>query len=147
MNIERRLITDAVNSVMSANLTQPVGDMEVPDGGGWQGEVGRSDFEPYVVVTPLNANTFEGPIDGPEDDVWFPYALTCFGASRKSCEAMADASRDAVMNLSKQVIVMSDHDRKVRRVAVQTYGQVQRSDTTRPAWFSQTDVVALSTTG
>ena len=144
VDIKRGLLTDAVLAA-AANSGFPIGDAEAPDDGGWQGEINKSNFVPYSVVTPTPSQRITGPITGPNDDVVFTYVLTSFGVSRKQCELMADAVRAAVRGLKGTDVEMG-HTRRVQYVGIESFGQVSRLDQVEPAYYAQSDTVSVYTT-
>jgi len=63
---------------------------------------------------------------------------------------MADASREAIADLAQQDVLQwsgtgSAYQRRIQQVAVQSIGAVQRIDQTDPAYYAQSDIVALWT--
>lgn len=69
---------------------------EHPEGGGWQGEPGRSDYIPYVVVYP-----FPGSPDGntaePYEYLDYKAQVSCWGATAVHVEEFADRVRGALI--------------------------------------------------
>lgn len=152
--VERRVFTTAVLEAVVADLDKPVGDAEMPRGGvaGWQGEPNQdgTNFVPYVVLTPLQAGAGSGPIGDPQGDVVLPYSLSSYAVSREQCEWMADRAREAVATLANQVVpqwsgTSNEYGRMIQQVVDMQIGAVQRIDQTDPAFYSQTDIVALWT--
>lgn len=152
--VQRRTFTDAVLEALRGALDKPVGDAEMPRGGvaGWQGEPNQdgTNFVPYVVLTPMNAGQGSGPIADPQGDVVLPYSISSYAVSREQVEWMADASREAVASMTKQEIdqwsgTSGAYQRMIQQVVDTQIGQVQRIDQTDPAFYAQTDIVALWT--
>lgn len=152
--VQRRTFTDAVLGTLVGALDKPVGDAEVPRGGvsGWQGEPNQdgSNFIPYVVLTPMTAGAGTGPIGDPQGDVVLPYSLTSYGVSREQCEWMADAARQAVSTLGGVDVVQwsgtsQQYTRRIQQVVDSQIGQVQPINLTEPAYYAQSDIVALWT--
>lgn len=153
-HVERSVLTDAILSALAATL-KPVGDAEAPRGGiaGWQGgqpNATGTNFVPYSVLTPLNASGATGPLSDSQGDWVLPYALTCYGVSRKQCEWMADTARNAIMSLNGQTVTMDSgtsnaYDRYIQQVIAQQIGAVQKVTETDPPYYGQSDVVALWT--
>ena len=152
-NLQRSAITLAVLTAAGAT-GKPIGDAEMPRGGiaGWQGQPNQdqTNFVPYTVITPLPVPQGNGPVSDTEADLVIPYAVTSYGASRIQCEWMADSVRQAIGTLTHQVVVMwqgtsAQYNRKVQYVYDQTIGAVQRVSDTDPAYYGQSDVLALWT--
>jgi hypothetical protein len=152
--LDRGAITDAV--IATAELVGfPIGDAEAPRDGvaGWQGGQPNQDgtnFVPYSVITPLSVTTGSGPLSDSEGDLVIPYAVTSYGVSRKQCEWMADSVRLVLDGLTRTNIVMfagkpTEYARRVQQVVDQTIGAVQRVSDTDPAYYGQSDVLALWT--
>ena len=151
--VQKRTFTEAVLTALGT-VGKPVGDAEAPRGGvaGWQGEPNQdgTNFIPYVVLTPLQAGAGSGPMDDPQGDVVLPYSLTSYGVSREQCEWMADAAREAVAAMRNQDVAQwsgtsDEYQRRIQQVVDMQFGQVQRIDQTDPAFYAETDVVALWT--
>lgn len=151
--LERRVLTEAVLTA-AATVDKPIGDAEVPRDGvaGWQGEPNSSgtNFVPYAVVTPLQVGQGTGPLADSQGDVVVPYAISAYGVSREQCEWIADRVRAALHTLVKTDVVMwsgtsNQYSRRIQMVLEQQVGQVQRVDQTDPAYYSESDVVALMT--
>lgn len=147
MNVlPRRNFTTAVVTAISNATGKPVSASEAPDGGGWQGEVGKSDFVPYVVVEPGASQGLSGPVGDPQTDVEWSYTLFSYGDSRISCEWMADQARAAIKNLIKDTVALDDSTNgKCLYAWVQSYGAVIRSGDT-PPFYAQRDIVSFDVT-
>ena len=145
--IYRGELTDAVLAAV-ATCGFPVGDAEAPAAGGWEGEPNKSDFVPYTVVTPMSSSSPITPLGGgpQSEDVVFSYTLTSFGVSRRQCEHIADAARQAVLGLTKTNIGTGVTARRIRVATATTTGQVTRIDSVEPAFYAQTDTFTLNTT-
>lgn len=151
--LQRGAITAAV-LVAAATQGKPVGDCEAPRNSlaGWQGPPNQdgTNFIPYSVMTPLSAGAGNGPISDPQSDVMLPYAVVSYGVSREQCEWQADSVRAAIATISGKDVTMyagtpQTYQRRVQQVMVQQIGTVQRVAETDPAYYGQSDVVALWT--
>lgn len=143
--IERRLVTAQVLAWLG-DTGKPVGDAEAPAGGGWQGEVNKSNFVPYVVLSVLQGSPNNaGPFDDAGSDVDFQYALTVYGLSREQCEWMADEARRSLQDRPKTTVAMSTHNQRINYIDVQTYGNVNRLQQ-EPPYYACTDVIRVVTT-
>lgn len=151
--VQRRTFTDAV---LAAARTQdkPIGDAEMPRGGvaGWQGEPNQdgTNFVPYAVITPLTAPAGTGPLADSQGDVVLQYNVTSYGVSREQCEWLADNVRAAIATLARQDVTQwsgtsDEYQRRIQQVVDQQIGQVSRIDQTDPAYYAESDVVALWT--
>lgn len=146
-NTVRGAVTDTLLSAL-AGTGKPVGDAEGPHAGGWQGDPNSdgTNFVPFVVCTPQASGPPDGPIGNSQADVVLPYALTSFGVSRKQCEWMADEARKWAFTLNKALIDQDGtYHRKVIWVAIQSIGAVTRQAEQEPAYYGQTDIIALWT--
>lgn len=143
--VERRHITDQMLTWL-ADTGKPVGDGEAPAGGGWQGEVNKSNFTPYVVLSVLSGSPDNaGPLGDAGSSVTFSYALTVYGLSREQCEWMADEARRALEDRPKTVVAMSSHNQRINYITTQTYGGINRLQQ-EPPYYACTDVVNVFTT-
>lgn len=118
-----------------------VGDGRKPDGGGWQGDPGTSEFVRYLVLHPLPGGEFDGPLGDPNADSSLPWQVTAVGASRAQCEDAADAARAAL--LGEPITVP---DRGGSRVRVDTPGGARPEDPQRPTVWISTERYRFDTT-
>lgn len=119
-----------------------VGDHEKPPDGGWQGEVGRSDWVPYMVLTATPSQPPTGDIATPDSDVWFGYAVTTVSVSREGAEKVSAVARERLITVRRQK--MAD-DRTVSSVRVMRYGGNERLQTSPPLYLI-TDQFSVWTT-
>lgn len=128
-----RTITAAIISTLtSAGLE--VGDGEAPDGVGWQGSPGASNFTPYVVVHATTGGRFDGPIGQPFGDAYVDYTLTAIGATQQQAQWVNDEVYEALTSTA-----LSVSGRSVSLVRPDVEGGAQRDDDAQPAvWFSPT---------
>ncbi len=141
MTYNRRLMTDhALEALLPEGEEQQrweVGDHEKPKQGGWQGDPGRSDFIPYVVLTSLRSQRPSGPISTPGGDVLFLYALTSIGSSRRQVQMMSDLARERFRSLAR---TKDDAGQTFGSVDIASYGAVDRLST-EPPIYSITDTL------
>lgn len=146
MRINRTALTDHALQGLQPDGTEPetweVGDHEKPKDGGWQGDPGRSDFVPYVVLTALRSQRPSGPIGDPGSDVIFPYALTNIGSSRRQVQMMSDLAREKFRSLAR---TNDSEGQRFGSVDVASYGGVDRVSQDPPI-YSVTDTVNVWTT-
>lgn len=146
MILPRRKFTTAVVTHVRTTTEKPCGDAEAPDGGGWQGEVGDSNFIPYTVITPMDSEQGDGPSSDPQVDVVWNYAITSFGVSRDQCEWISDLAKQGVLSMKRQTIELrTGLSCKVLTTNISSYGGVDRGGQ-EPPWYAQTDVVSISVT-
>ena len=69
-----------------------------PDGAGWQGTEGESDFVVYAMVWPLPGGSRDGSSARPFDDVTLPYQVTCVADTATACRAVADLVETALVD-------------------------------------------------
>lgn len=65
-----------------------VGRGKKPDGGGWQGEPGTSEFRRYVVLFP-SAGTTDGDLGDPHEYLDYRVQATCVAALQEGAEDLA----------------------------------------------------------
>lgn len=75
-----------------------VGRGQKPDGGGWQGEPGDSEFIRYVVVFPSPGLT-AGDLCNPHEYLDYQVQTTVVAASQEGVEAAADAVKTALVGV------------------------------------------------
>lgn len=152
--IQRSVLTTALLTVLTDTGKQ-VGDAVAPRGGvGWVGQPNAdgTNFVPYAVLTSLPAAMGSGTVTDPNQDVWFPYAITSYGVSRIQAEALSDALRQAAQGIRKLVVTQwagtpDEYGRRIQAVVIQSYGAVQAIGDTDPRTYGVTDTVSLWTTG
>lgn len=155
-----RIQRSPITGMLLATLTGTgiaVGDAVAPRGNiGWVGQPNAegTNFIPYAVLTPLPAQLggSGGELTDPGGDVWFPYAITCYGVTREQVEDLADDLRIAAQRIRKVDIpqwsgTSDEYGRRIQSVVVQTYGAIQPLGDTDPRTYGQTDTVSLWTTG
>lgn len=144
-SMHRRPLTGLLLSTLDTALEQPVGDMVIPQGGGWSGvpNAPGATFTPYVVLVTLTASRSTGPMGASQADWQMTYMVESFGASREQCEWMADHARSALDVLAKQQIVLGTDTYKVQQVRVDSIGAVNRVAVTEPAFYGQQDGLSL----
>lgn len=136
MSIDRSILTDrlltALGPVAGETRQWVVGDHEKPPEGGWTGEPGRSDWVPYLVLTATASQTVSGPIGAAESDVWFGYATTVVGRSRRQAEKASAVARERLATLRRE---MTADGRTIGQVQVVRYGGVDRLPTEPPLYL------------
>lgn len=144
--IDRSLLTDLILATLEPEAGDTrnwlVGDHEKPEGGGWQGEAGRSDWIPYFILTSLPSQKPTGDIATPGGDVWFGYAVTVVGKSRRGAEKASVTARERLASLQRQ---KTPDERSISQVQVSRYGATEPLQTT-PKLFLITDQFSLYTT-
>lgn len=131
-------------TVDDAPASWEVGDALKPAAGGWQGDIGDSDFVPYVVLTPMDtgeivSSAITGGF-GAAGMVELPYAVTIVGVSRRQTELLADKVRYEHLS-SLNGTVPAGQTLTVTSVLPSRIGRCQRVDHEHGAWYVQTDVV------
>lgn len=96
------------------------------------GEPGRSDWKPYLVLTATSSQTPSGPIGSAESDVWFGYAVTVVGRSRKQAEKASAVARERLASLRRE---KTTDGRTIGQVQVMRYGGVDRLPTEPPLYL------------
>ena len=72
------------------------GHAVAPNGGGWQGEPGRSDYVPYAVVYP-SPGVPDGNIAEPHEYLDYTAQINCWGLTASQVEKLADQVRAALV--------------------------------------------------
>ena len=109
-------------------------------GFGWQATPGASKFLPYRIVVSIPGGFFDGPLGCPSDDASLIFQVTCVGATRGQCEAVADdtntllVEQQADFNTPTPLIA----GRYVTHVWFDMSGGVRRDDETQPPVFIAT---------
>lgn len=148
MRIDRGLLTDLLLDALEPENDPGetrewfVGDHEKPSEGGWQGQIGRSDWIPYVILTATPSQQIEGDIATPHSDVWFGYAVTSVATSRRAVEQMSSVARERLDEVKRQ---KTTDDRTISNVQVTRFGGNERIQT-EPPIFLVTDQFRIYTT-
>ena len=90
-----------------------VGDAEEPDGCGWQGAEGASQFGPYAILVDSVGSIYSGPEADTFADVAWQFQFTCVGATGQQARWVADT---VTASLIDQSIVFSG-DMTLQRVS------------------------------
>jgi hypothetical protein len=128
------------DAIAGLNIPVLVGDSQKPDGAGWQGPAGDSEFWPYIVVHDLRS-LFDGPMNGPEEDGETSIQTTCVGCVPSQARRVADRVRDALLT---QAITVDG--RRVTRVRPDGGHGVERDDAVTPPLFCAAPRFTISTT-
>lgn len=75
-----------------------VGRGRKPEGSGWQGEPGDSDFVQYVVLYPSPGMT-DGDLCDPHEYLDYKVQATCVAATQDGAEAVADTVKAALVGI------------------------------------------------
>jgi hypothetical protein len=144
--INRSLLTDLLLATLEPDESDTrhwlVGDHEKPPKGGWQGEAGRSDWVPYLILTSLPSQPPTGDIATPGSDVWFGYAVTVAGQSRGGADHVSSVAREHLATLQRQ---KTSDGRTISQVRVTRYGGVDRLPLDPPLYLV-TDQFSIFTT-
>lgn len=87
--------TDAVVAAIAA-IPMLVGRAAMPDGAGWQGTPGQSDFQRYAVVYPF-PGTPDGNAAEPLEYLDYQAQISLFGVTETQAERAADDVRAALI--------------------------------------------------
>ena len=144
--IDRSLLTDLLLETLEPEEGETrrwmVGDHEKPPNAGWQGEAGRSNWIPYMILNATPSQAPTGDIATPSSDVWFGYAVTVVGKSRRNAEKASVAARERLASLQRQ---KTPDNRTISQVRVMRYGAVETLRTEPPLYLI-TDQFSLFTT-
>jgi len=93
--------TEAVLAALTAaGITADCG--QAPDGGGWQGEPGRSNFIGYAVVHPT-PGTPDGNVSEPLEYLDYRAQINCYGATSWQAARLADRVKTVLVGRRLQV--------------------------------------------
>lgn len=144
--IDRSLLTDLLLEALEPSAEDErhwvVGDHEKPAEGGWSGEAQHSDWVPYMVLTALPSQNVSGDVATPGSDVWFGYAVTVAGKSRRGAEKASVVARERFASVQRQ---KTSDERTIAQVSVMRYGGVERLPLERPLYLV-TDQFQIYTT-
>lgn len=124
-----RPLTDAIVDVLELAGLRP-GRGQQPPGSGWQGEEGKSQFLPYVLVHPVGGGTTRGTVGLPYVFGFPIYLLTSVGADQRQCQEHADQVRLTILAAD-----LVHGDRTVVLVLDDDLGGVTIDDTVRPSVY------------
>ena len=148
MRIDRGLLTDLLLDALEPEDDPGetrewfVGDHEKPPEGGWQGQIGRSDWIPYIILTATPSQQIDGDIATPHSDVWFGYAVTSVATSRRAVEQMSSVARERLDEVKRQ---KTSDARTISNVQTTRFGGNERIQT-EPPLFLVTDQFRIYTT-
>jgi hypothetical protein len=133
--------TDAVEAALE-DAGMLVGRGEQPDGSGWQGEEGRSEFLPYIVLFP-SPGTPDGNTAEPYEYLDYKVQATVVAATSEGAEAVTDIVKETLVGLRLHVQDRSSYpmqmllDSPIRRDDAVTpplhYAPLQFGARTQPA--------------
>lgn len=83
----------------AASPTWLVGDAVVPDGAGWQGTPGQSNYVGYALFSDISGGMWDGSMADPEEDPTAVYQANCTGATPGQARNIADDVRQSVRSL------------------------------------------------
>lgn len=144
--IDRSYLTDHLLEILKPDVDDTrvwyVGDMEKPVEGGWQGEIGQSDWIPYMVLTPQPSSNPTGDMARPGSDVWFSYSITILTRSRKMAEKLSYTVQERLVRSQRQ---KTGDGRTIAQVQMASYGGVMALKM-EPVLYAITDQVRVYTT-
>jgi hypothetical protein len=103
-----------------------VGRGEQPPASGWQGEEGRSEFRPYVVLYP-SPGTPDGNVAEPYEYLDYTVQATVVAATQEGAEAAMDRTKTALVGVRPAVA-----DRSSYRIQLLVDRPASRDDTLAP---------------
>lgn len=144
--IDRSFLTDYLLEILEPDENDDriwfVGDTEKPVQGGWQGEVGQSDWIPYMVLTPQPSSSPTGDIARPGSDVWFNYSVTIITRSRKMAEKLSYTVQERLIRTQRK---KTGDDRTIAQAQMMSYGGVTPLRI-EPVLYAITDQIRVYTT-
>lgn len=125
-----------------------VGDIEAPEGAGWQTESASPDaeFVPYTTLMPGTSGQATGSLGDPSMDWKLAYTLNHYGVNRRQVEDLADDIRTNLLLVKKVPVTMKDGITvwRLTTIACNSIGGVGYTTAVSPTAFSQTDSITLT---
>ena len=144
--IDRSYLTDYLLGLLEPDVDDDrvwhVGDHEKPVEGGWQGDIGQSDWVPYMVLTAQPSSNPTGDIARPGSDVWFNYSVTIITRSRKMAEKLSYTVQERLVRSHRH---KTGDGRTVSQAQMLTYGGATKLGI-EPALYAITDQFRVYTT-
>lgn len=140
----RRAANDHVFAVLDAAMSNAVGDHRAPDGAGWQGEPGTSDFVPYTVVHVTGGAIRAGDLNAADSLIEYQYVVYHYAADRQQLDWMSDTARDAVQSLRATSFTADNGDWVVMDRRISDYGGIELIREERPYLWMTTDSFILT---
>lgn len=145
--IDRSYLTDYLLEVLEPDEEDEdrvwyVGDTEKPPEGGWQGEIGQSDWIPYMVLTPQASSNPTGDIARPDSDVWFNYSVTIITRSRKMAEKLSYTVQERLVRSQRK---KTSDNRTIAQAQMMTHGGAVKLGI-EPPLYAITDQFRVYTT-
>lgn len=144
--LHRRPLTDLILSSLRSHFATsniPIGDAELPAGGGWPSagvNVAGSKFTPYLVLTTLTSSARStASIADPQGDWRLPYLYQAFGTRRDQCEWMADEARDVLAALTNTSVNLGTRSYQIQQVWSDSIGGVNRVPEVNPPFYGEQD--------
>ena len=141
ITVKRSALTELVIAAV-ASTGKAVGDNQMPVGqANWIGQpmTPGSVYQPFAVVSELNASRSWGGLTDPQSDWQMPYMVEYFGITRVQCEALAELARDKVSGIRAQSYLVGSATYSVMWVNLDQLGEPQRIDTFKPPVFHAQD--------
>lgn len=126
------------------DLSFPVGDNSAPTTPyGWQGEPNAtgSSFIPWLSLTSLAAQPqrIPGALSDTGTEWIMPYTVFFAGLSRKQTDALADKTRENLVNMERELISTLTGDWRVMKVGCTAIGSANRVGSAYPDYYTQAD--------
>lgn len=137
---ERSPHTTAILAVLQSTGI-PADAGTVPDGAGWQGAPGTSDFHAYLVLHSIPGGNVDGSLAYPDDDSDWVWQVTAVGDTHALCEVAGDIARTALLTTLLDV-----EGRGTRRVTIDTPDGARRDETVKPPVFMSGERYRVATT-
>ena len=139
----RSPLTAAVLAVLRGT-DQVVADGVLP-AANWIGQpnLPGSTFQPFAVLSELNADHAEGPIGASQGDWRMPYMVEYFGIRRDQVSWLADRLRGALAGMRSTKLALGVSSYKVQLVRPDAIGAPTQIDVTYPPFWHQQDSVTV----
>jgi len=125
----------------------PVGDMEIPHGGGWSGagpNAPSAQFTGYGILYPQPTGPAYAPSFGQPQANWqVPYILQSYGATREQARFIGELMRPALLRLHGTVVALGASNYRLDNVSIDSLGAPERVPGTNPAYFGQQERVTF----
>lgn len=136
--------TRSLREYLATATGRLVGDGKAPDGGGWQGAPGASQFVTYYVVHSIPGGSLDGPLGDPHADSTLVWQVDAVAATQYGAEITLDNARAALLVQGLPPLVIAD--RLVRGIREDIPAGGAREDPDQPSIWRLWSMYRIATT-
>lgn len=137
--------TTSLIGYLAATTELPVGYGEAPDGVGWQGAAGVSDYQGYGVVHPLPGGQLDGNLGQPSVDGDLVWQVNAFGGTQEHADTIADLFATALLGpLPAATLLVAD--RALMWIRADPPHGAARQDADQPSTWWSPGIYRIGTT-